>query len=159
MSSFSNQIFARDVDHTGTNLTVHFTTYDTAPVELVGAFLKHWGQLIEDGHAVSNYIPSLQKARFVYIVIDDKLVAFIAWEWATNNISHIIYAGVEPDYRQRGLYKLLHKYYEKRLKEGGLTLSSIISRTSLSVNNSIVVGAAQSNGYTLEYMRMVKRIK
>lgn len=157
MSAFTSQKFASDLDKTGAVVGVHYSTYETLPVEVVSGFLRHWANLIENGHALSTYVPPLVKSRFVYLTIDGQLVAFIGWEWLSANTTYILYAGVEPEYRQRGLYMMCHKYYEKILRENNQL--SIVSKTSLSVANNIVVDAATKNGYTTEYLRMTKKVK
>lgn len=116
--------------------------------------LERWVELIKLGFCSANYFPNLVEQRIIYLEILGKVVASLVFK-VESGTSYLEFVVTHPEYRKTGLYKVLHRFYDKIAKDEGIR----ITRSQLHVNNENVVQAATKNGFSIEYYRMVKRHK
>lgn len=124
---------------------------------IVPVLMKNFVKLIEDGHA-GKWVTFNNKSKAVYIEIDNKIVGHIVYDHRSDDLfktAWIILSWVDENYRRRGLYKILHKYFEKVLKETGSTkIASYVS-----VNNAARLASCESVGMIKHCYRMEKHLE
>jgi len=148
------EIIGKDTDRQGSEVVLYFVKYSDVDSKVSAFFLRQWASLIESGHANSNYVPNVAQSRIIYATMGEKIVGHLLWEWH-NSVSYIVFTVVDPAFRRRGLYEILHKFYDQRMISGATT----VSRSSLHVNNAAVIAAAEKNGYEVEFLKMRKNYK
>lgn len=150
-------ILGKEKDKTDTEVTVHLLKIDEITKELNVFFLKQWADLVERGHASSNYIPehSSGSTRILYATIDDQIVGHILFEFTTSKDSFIHFTVVDERFRRHGLYQLMHKFYDKVMRHSQVARS----KSMLHINNTAIIEAAKKIGYSVEYYKMVKEYK
>jgi ribosomal protein S18 acetylase RimI-like enzyme len=117
--------------------------------------MKNYTELVENGlgypvfHA-SNTNPA------VYAEIDGKVVGLILYKFQDDQIktAWIILSAVDKDYRQRGIYKLMHKEFEKILKSAGCKKIS----SHVHVNNKARLASCESAGLEKVWYKMEKNL-
>lgn len=149
-----SNIIGEDTDQQGSKVVLYFVRYGDISAKLSAFFLRQWANLIESGYANPNYIPNVSHSRLIYATIDGEIVGHILWEVYSNS-SYVIFTVVDPAFQRRGLYKMLHKFYDKRMIDG----HGGISRSTLHVTNTAIIEAAKKNGYEVEFLKMRKNYK
>jgi len=149
-----HQLIGTEVDKLGNEVTVYFCKGQEVTPEVTSFFLKHLADLIENGHAARNYVPNLTNARIIYLKIDNEIAGHIIWEWQGNDTTYIIFTAIDDIYNKRGLYSMMHRYYEERIKKGG----ALFSKSQLHVSNNRIIDLSKHNGYEIEHFRMLKKL-
>lgn len=147
-------LLSTETDKFGNEVKVHFCNHENMPAKVTAFFLKQWAELIELGFADSTYIPDITSCRVLYITSGDKIIGLRMWTWY-NNITNIILTSIDENYRRRGLFEILTRYYDDRVVKG----NCLKSKTQIHVNNIAMVKAAEKTGYKLEFVKMVKKYK
>ena len=85
-------------------------------------FLKNFAALIEQGYA-HPLMAGTNASKAVYVEIDNKVVAHIVFDILKDayNTAWIIFSCVDENYRNLGIYKIMHKYFEIEAKKLGST--------------------------------------
>jgi predicted GNAT family acetyltransferase len=142
------------VDKRGNKLSVNYSeTFGSSPV--VSFFLRNYADMIDDGHAHS-LITGSNKSRVVYITHDDRVVASVVYDIQDDvyKTAWIVFTCVDPEYRNRGLYKILNKYFEQVVTTNGCKkISSFVH-----VNNEKSFNARKAIGYVPVFYRMEKEL-
>jgi GNAT superfamily N-acetyltransferase len=142
-------------DKTGAKVIVkHARTLILAPSELIAFYYEYKSKLLRDGHG-HNHIDVTDLHQAVYIEIDNKIVGHIVFKHVRDHKSTWIdLSAVHVDYRRRGLYSILHDFFEKVSKEqGAIEISSLIH-----VNNIGRLKSAEAKGFKPQFYRMSKKI-
>jgi len=120
---------------------------------LVPLLMKNFAKLIEDGHG-ANYVAFGNKNKAVYIEVDNKIVGHIVYYHIPDdslNTARIILSWVDENYRQRGLYKILHKYFELVLKTAGSKrIASYVAIDNIARLSSCESVGMQKHSYRME---------
>lgn len=151
ISMIMDEIIGTELDKLGNEIKICFCKHETMPAKVTAFFARQWADLIEAGFAASNRIPDIYDCRVIYITCDNKIIALRIWVWE-QNITRIILTAVDKNHRRRGLLKLIAKYYDKRLIDGGC----IKSDTFIHVDNTAMIDAARQTGYKVEFLKMTK---
>ena len=153
--SDGQDFITNDIDRKGSTVEFYFTAGNTLTPDLSGFILRGWAELIESGHGNPNYMPTFGNKRIIYCKIDGKIAGSIMWEWKDGNKTAFIeFTIIGKEFRGRGIYFLLHKYYDKRIKHGGADAS----KSQLHIKNETIINAAKKDGYEIEYIKMIKKI-
>lgn len=107
-------------DKTGSTVTIKSTnTVMDTPV--LAFFMRNFSALIDQGwtHAVAPPVHANTKA--VYAEIDGKIVGHIVYNVLDDafKTAWIVFSCVEDDYRGRGIYNIMHEYFENYAKVSG----------------------------------------
>lgn len=140
-------------DKLGNDVDVCFCMGDEIPAELSVVVLQNLANMISAGHSPANFTISLANKRIVYLKVGGQIAAHIIWEWFGTS-TYIVFTAVNPEYTGRGLYTILHKAYEDRIRVGG----AIASKSQLHIDNTRIVELSKKNGYEIEYYRMIKKL-
>lgn len=146
------QLIGTEVDKLGNEIKVNFCNYESMPARVTAFFARQWGELLEAGFATSNFIPSIKSCRVIYLTSNDEIIGLRVWVWE-HNATRIILTAIDKNYRRRGLLKLIVKYYNIRVAQGGCTKSV----TFIHVSNTAMMAAARQAGYETEVVKMVKK--
>lgn len=147
-------IIGREKSRTGSEVIIHLLKIDEITKDLNVFFLRRWADLVESGHASSNYLPSHSSGstRILYATIDGEIVGHILFEFTSSKDSFIHFTVVEEKFRKHGLYLVMHKYYDKIMRHSKISRS----KSMLHADNTAIIEAAKKNGYSVEYYRMIK---
>ena len=143
-------------DKLGSTVAVKFCdTVAQAPSELMSLFYKTMAELVDKGYG-SPGITIHNKCKAVYVEINGKIVGHIIFDLRHDLLrSWIVLSAVDPEYRRRGLYKILHAEYEAvSAKLGMVEIGSFIH-----INNAARLKSAESMGYFPSHYLMRKNIK
>ena len=151
---FMDEIIAIEIDKFGNEIKVKFCSHENMPAKVTAFFAKQWAELLEAGFATSNYIPDIKLCRVIYLMHNDDIIGLRIWTWEYNT-TNIILTSIVPEFRRRGLLKLITKYYDQRLIHGDCTKS----KTFIHVQNTAMIEAAKQAGYEVEFVKMVKHYK
>jgi RimJ/RimL family protein N-acetyltransferase len=142
------------VDKRGNKLTVNYSeTFGSSPV--VSFFMRNYADMIDDGHAHS-LITGSNKSHVVYITHNDRVVASVVYDIQDDvyKTAWIVFTCVDPEYRDRGLYKILNKHFEQVVTTDGCKkISSLVH-----VNNEKSFNARKAIGYVPVFYRMEKEL-
>jgi ribosomal protein S18 acetylase RimI-like enzyme len=142
-------------DKTGQIVEVKFCNQASiGPAELMSFFYKNLAELIDAGHGL-QWPGYSSKSMAVYLEIDNVIVGHIMFNFnADMKQTHIVLSAVDKNYRNRGLYKILHYELMKVSKKLGATqITSFVH-----INNTIMKTAAQSVDYSPQFYKMLKDI-
>jgi hypothetical protein len=134
-------------------VALYFCKGEEITKELNAFLLRHLSELVEDGHAPSNFSINLLNKRIIYAKINNEIAGHILWEWQPGWIAYIIFTVIDKKYEKRGLYTIMHRVYENRIKEGG----ALCSKSQLHSENNRIIELSKENGYDIEYYRMIKK--
>lgn len=148
------EIISIEIDKLGSEVFVYFCKGEEITAEVNSFLLRHLADLIESGHAGRNYNLSLSNTRIIYLKINNEIAGHIIWEWHGADTSYIIFTVIDKKYEKRGLYSIMHRLYENRIKQGG----AVFSKSQLHINNNRIINISKQNGYEVEYYKMIKKI-
>ena len=105
------------------------------------------------GHA-NNIFIATNKSQAVYAESVSKVIGVIVFDIKEDYIksAYIIAGGVETEYRNRGIYKLLHQQLEELAKQLGC--SKI--RSEVHPNNTAMINTFTSLGKRIAFYRTEK---
>jgi hypothetical protein len=146
-----DELIGTELDKLGKEIKVYFCKHETMPAKVTAFFARQWAELIETGFASSNRIPDINDCRVIYVTCDNKIVGLRIWVWEQNT-TRIILTAIDKNHRRKGLLKLIAKYYDDRLINGGC----IKSTTFIHVDNTAMIDAATQTGYEVEFLKMSK---
>ena len=118
-------------------------------------FLKNYAQLIDSGYA-HPVMTGSNLCKAIYATDNGQVVGHIVFEILKDVFSTgwIVFSCVDDGYRGRGIYNLMHKYYEAEVKKLGATkIASFVH-----VNNKPRLASCASVGMEPVFYRMEKPI-
>jgi hypothetical protein len=142
-------------DKTGTNVVVkHCRSLVAGPVELLAFYYEYKSKLLKNGHG-HTHIDATDTHQAIYLEIDNTIVGHIVFNYIRDQKrTWIDLSAVHEDYRRRGLYCILHDYFEQVSKEqGAIEISSFIH-----VDNIGRLKSAEVKGFKPQFYRMTKKI-
>lgn len=148
-----DELLGIEFDKFGNEASIFFCKGEDIPAKLNIFLLRQWAELIEDNHAPGNYIPDLNNKRIIYVKINDEIAGQLIWEWQ-GKTAYIIFTTISKKYKKHGLYSMMHKYYEDRIRNGG----GEYSKSQLHIDNNRIIELSIKNGYRIEYYKMIKKI-
>lgn len=145
---------ARSVLKDGTQLTI-WDCYNLAMSPCASFYMKHAAQLIDDNHAHQLFTAG-NTSSAVYATLDNQVVGAIVYEiHASQRMAYILLSCVDKEFRGRGIYTLLHPYFEEVAQSQGCTrIGSIVH-----VDNIIRQESCAKVGMVPEFIRMVKLLE
>lgn len=117
----TDTLVAKEKDKTGTDVIIRFAN-PISGTPAVPFFLKNYGKLIEDGYA-HPIIAGTNKSKAIYATINNKIVGTIVFDIQEDvaKTAWIVFGCIDDNFRQRGLYKLIHKHLVTIAKNLGST--------------------------------------
>jgi hypothetical protein len=118
-------------------------------------FLKNFAALIEQGHA-HPLMAGTNASKAIYVEIDNKVVAHIVFDIIKDayNTAWIIFSCVDQNYRNLGIYKIMHKHFEIEAKKLGSTKIA----SHVHVDNILRQASCESVDMKPKFYRMEKTI-
>lgn len=152
-----HELIGTEIDKLGSEVNLYFCTGEGITPELHAFFERQVALIIEKGYASVDYLPDLVqiKAKVIYVTIDNEIAAHIIWRWESPEKVYIILTAISDKYEKRGLYAIMHRYYEDRIKKGG----AIFSKSFLHIHNKRIIDISRKNGYTVELIKMSKKLQ
>ncbi len=120
----------------------------------ISLFMKHHAELIEKGWGLPMFLAT-NRSQVVYAEINGQVVGEIAFEVKDDTYIKIIqiYAGaVEPAFRGRGIYKMLHT----QLEAYGKSVGCKRIRSEVHSDNKPMVETLDSLGKRITFYRIEK---
>jgi RimJ/RimL family protein N-acetyltransferase len=145
------ELIGNELDKLGNEIKVYFCNHETMPAKVTAFFARQWAELLEAGFAISNFIPSINACRVIYITFNNEIIGLRIWVWEQNS-TRIILTSIDKNHRRKGLLKLIVKYYDSRVKHS----NCIKSITFIHVDNIAMIEAARQAGYEVEFLKMSK---
>lgn len=147
---------ADDLDQQGNKIEVWYGD-QLAGSRAFSSFLKTYAEISDSGFG-SQYVSwgDSNKCNVVYCVNDkQEILGGIAFEYRPlMKEGWIILSFTAPKFRGTGINQLMHKYFEKIIKDrGGNKIASHVN-----VKNISRIKAAQKVGFVPQYFRMNKPI-
>lgn len=136
----------------GSEVLAYYTTGKDCDSTVTIFILERWAELVKSGFCSANYFPNFIEQRIIYLEVSGKVVAALVFAFHSKT-SFLEFVVTHPEYRKTGLYRVLHSFYDKIVKEEGVK----VTRSQLHVDNENVVQAATKNGFSIEYYRMIKK--
>ena len=150
----SQTILAREIDKTGAEVVIK-SVLNIGGSPVVPFFLRHYADLIDNGHALS-YITGTNNSRAVYAEIDGVMAGHIVYDIQPDipKTAWIVFSCIEPGFRQRGIYSMLHRHFEELVLAGGSKkIASFVH-----VTNTVRQASCESVGMKPVFYRMEKEI-
>lgn len=142
-----------EIDQTGKTIKIYkIDRIGMSPIYTF--FLRQLADLIDNGHA----FPSTSwddDCEAVYAEEDEKVIGHIVYDKKKKGVLWITLSAVDSEYRGRGIYKILHKYFEKVAKDLGCDFIA----SHVHVNNKVRLESAEKVGMKPVFKYMAKKIK
>lgn len=145
----------KTTDATGKEVVVKYCDFVAqGPKELVKLFYDTTSELISKGYSESAIVIN-NKCKAIYIEIDGVVVSHIIFDYYPNMLrTWIVLSAVHPDYRRRGLYKIMHEDFENASRKlGAVEIGSYVH-----INNIARQESAKQVGFLPSHYLMRKRI-
>ena len=141
-------------DKKGTTVIIKNTT-SIGYTPVLPFFMKHFSQLCDLGWAHPAFTAT-NNSKAVYAEIDGKVVGHIVYNILEDQVktAWIYLSAVDDNYRQRGIYNLMHKHFEEAVKKlGSQKIASYVHVENLPRQNS-----CKSVGMVPYYYKMEKNL-
>jgi GNAT superfamily N-acetyltransferase len=118
-------------------------------------FLKNFVKLLESGYT-HPHIPGGNRSKAIYAVINGKIVGQLTFELMDDfsKTTWIILTTVDEEYRNRGIYSMLHKYlYKIMYKLGSRKVASHVH-----IDNKEIQASQRKMGFKQVYIRSEKEL-
>jgi ribosomal protein S18 acetylase RimI-like enzyme len=148
-------VIGKEIDKTGAEVTVKLAP-TIGNSKIVPFFLKNYAKLIEDGLA-HPIITFNNKNKAVYAEINGQVVGHIVYEVQEDvaKTGWITFSCIDDNFRQRGIYNILHRHFETTVKQAG---SKKIA-SHVHVTNMPRQASCASVGMKPVFYRMEKELK
>lgn len=112
-------LVAMGPDRTGQMIEIRYSN-NIGGSPVVPFFLKNYAKLMEDGYA-HPFIMGTNKSKAIYAVHNGKVVGHIIYDILEDayKTAWIVFSCVDEDYRGRGLYRMMHQWFETTVKNNG----------------------------------------
>ena len=145
----------KEVDKTGVELEIlHVEKIANSPVYTF--FIRHMAELIDSGFAMARTSWNDDECGAIYAEENGVIVGAIIYSRAYlhKNCLWIELSAVRDDCRKRGIYSVLHNYFEMLAKK--MNCDSISSKVHK--NNLVRLSSAEKVGMNIAFYQMVKMI-
>lgn len=145
------KIIATLNDKTGQRVVIKYTdSLVESPVTPV--FLKLYSELIQAGHATSS-MAGHNACHAIYAEIDNNVVGHIVFDvLRPSNSTWIILSGIDPAFRKRGIYSLMHRQFE----DVTIRLGCNKIQSHVHINNVDRIASCKAVGMEPEFFKMSK---
>jgi ribosomal protein S18 acetylase RimI-like enzyme len=148
-----DELLSTEVDKTGSEVKI-ISTSQIGMSPLCGIYLKSYSELIEAGHAWPR-MNGTNKTKAIYATIDNKIVGHIAYELLTDwLVVHIIFSRVDPNFRKRGIYKMMFSQLETMSKAA--KYRRIVSE--IHIDNLGIIASHEAVGMRTTFLKNEKDI-
>lgn len=148
------KIIATEKDTTGVTVNVRYVD-EISDSPVVSFFLKNLGILIDNGFNL-QYLTGSNKHKAVYIELNDKVIGHIVYDILEppTKTAWITLSAVDENYKRRGLYTILHKYFEQQIAlTGSKKIGSLVH-----VDNLARQASCKKVGMKPVFIRMEKEL-
>jgi GNAT superfamily N-acetyltransferase len=146
-------VLAKELDLTGAEVTVK-SVVSIGHNPIVPVLMRNYADLIEQGYS-NFHVGFANRSKAIYLEIDDKIVGHIVYDVLPDDAlktAWIQLSYVDPSFRKRGLYNIMHKYFEQTIKEcGSKRIASYVHP-----NNTARLASCESVGMSVRFHRMEK---
>ena len=127
-------------------------------VEMIGnsillpSFLRNFAELMENGHT-PNFLAATNRHKAIYAIIDGNIAGYMVYEFIDDLLktTWITFSCVEKNFRQRGLYKILYRNLEGKVRTAGSKkITSYVHVTNLPMIASSKAAGAKPVFYKME---------
>lgn len=147
------ELLGTETDNTGEIVKILSTSH-LGMSPLCSIYLKSYAELIEAGHAYPR-INGTNKTRAIYATINNEIVGFITYEFMVDwMMVHIVFSRVDPNFRNRGIYKLMFNKLEKMAK----ALKYVKIYSEVSASNAVIIAGHESVGMSTKFLKNEKDI-
>jgi len=146
------KIIATEADKQGLTVNVRWAD-EIGNTPVVSFFLRNLAQLIDMGHS-TQMISGANKHRAVYIEYNNQVIGHIVFDMLEPPVktAWIVLSAIDPAYKRRGLYTILHNHFERIVKEmGAKKIASFVH-----VDNTARQRSCEQVGMAPVYLRMEK---
>jgi GNAT superfamily N-acetyltransferase len=152
----SDKILSFEKDKTGTEVAIKLSkSLSFSPAYLF--FLKQQVQLIENGHGFPVTSWNDQECGVLYAEDNGKILGIIVYDFSeikTYRVLSIVLTAVENDARGRGIYSIMHKWFEEvARREGCLYIKATVSPKN-EVRMKTCEAAGMFKGFQLYYKKV-----
>jgi GNAT superfamily N-acetyltransferase len=146
------ELLSKELDKNGKEINIcRVDKISMSPVYTF--FLRQIADLIDNRHAypVSTWNDS---CGAIYAEENGNILGHIVYDANKADVLWIVLSAVDEDHRGRGIYTILHRYFEKTAKE--LNFNFISSH--IHINNTVRLKSAEKVGMKPVYYYMAKKI-
>jgi ribosomal protein S18 acetylase RimI-like enzyme len=146
------KIIATETDKQGVVVTVRYAE-EIGNTPVVSAFLRNLAGLIDQGYSLPM-MAGANRHRAVYIELEGQVIGHIVFDILEPPVktAWIVLSAVDPDYKRRGLYTILHRHFEEiAVKMGAKKIASFVH-----VDNTARQKSCEQVGMVPVYYRMEK---
>ena len=150
----TDRVLATELDKQGNPVTIKLAdTVAYSPV--LPFFMKAQADLMIAGHSTTMFIAT-NKSKGVYAEVNDSVVGCIVFDYKDDylKLAYIVAGAVDPKYRSRGIYSMLHRHLEAIAR----TLGCVKIRSDVHPNNTPMLNTMKALGKEITYYRVEKDI-
>jgi len=113
------KIISTEADKQGMMINVRYAE-EIGNTPVVSFFLKSLAGLIDSGYSL-QMIAGANRHRAVYIEHNNLVIGHIVFEMLDPPVktAWIVLSSIDPNFKRRGLYTILHGHFERIVKEMG----------------------------------------
>jgi RimJ/RimL family protein N-acetyltransferase len=147
-----DKILGEAVDKTGATVTIKFSS-TLGNSSVLPFFLKNFAELMLNGHT-QNIMAGSNRSKVVYAEINGHVAGHIVFDILDDvtKTAWIVFSCIDPNFRKRGIYDLLHAHFETVAKE----FHSQKIASFVHVNNTARQASCKKVGMEPVYYRMEK---
>ena len=118
-------------------------------------FMKAQADLMAAGHSTTMFIAP-NKSRAVFAEHNNQVVGCIVYDFKDDylKLAYIVAGAVDPKYRGKGIYSILHRHLEAVAKSLGCTKI----RSDVHPDNTTMINTMKALGKEITYYRVEKNI-
>jgi hypothetical protein len=145
----------KEVDKSGSHINI-MQVESIAHSPVYTFFIRHIAELIDSGHALAKTSWNDDECGAVYAEKNGEILGAIIYSTAylKKKSLWIELSAVAKEHRKKGVYTILHPYFEMIAK--GLNCDTISSRVHM--NNTVRLKSAEKVGMKLLFYQMIKVI-
>lgn len=145
----------KEIDKLGNQ--IHINQVDSIAFSPVYTFfIKHVAELIDEGHHIAKTTWDDNECGAIYAEKDGEILGAIIYStsFLKKRSLYIELSAVKKEHRGKGIYTMLHPYFEMKAKELGCdTITSRVHK-----NNSVRLKSAEKVGMKMLFYQMIKVI-
>lgn len=154
LSYSADTLIATETDKSGRNIEIYHAN-DLILSEVYPFFLVQAANLMDSGFAWKTKFWDEAVSSAIYAKHNNQIIGHIVYQHLEKERSlWIVLSSVDPEQRGKGIYSILHNYYEARARElHCLSLSSSIHK-----NNKVRLKSAAAVGLHPAFHMMIKKL-
>jgi len=149
----STELLGAETDNTGSVVKI-YTTSQIGMTPLASIYLKSYAELIEAGHAWPRF-NGTNKTKAIYATVNDEIAGFITYEFVVDwMMVHIVFSRVDPEFRNRGIYKMMFAKLEALAKSS----KYVKIYSEVNAHNAGIIASHESVGMKTTFLKNEKDI-